>query len=58
VPPFPLIAKRIAQPGYYEDGAFGIRIESVLVAKRADFDRTFGNVEYVPTNGAAVCVLD
>lgn len=35
------------EPGYYEDGAFGIRIESVLVAKRADFDRTFGNVEFL-----------
>lgn len=25
-----------AEPGYYEDGAFGIRIENVLVVRRAD----------------------
>jgi Xaa-Pro aminopeptidase len=33
------------QPGYYEDGRFGIRLESVLVAKKADFATTFGGVE-------------
>ena len=35
------------QPGYYEDGHFGIRIESVLIARPAAFESTFGDVEFL-----------
>ncbi len=37
----------IYQPGYYEDGRFGIRIESVLVTRRAPFPSTFGDTEFL-----------
>jgi Xaa-Pro aminopeptidase len=35
------------EPGYYEDGAFGIRIENVLVAKEAATPFTFGGKPYL-----------
>jgi hypothetical protein len=35
-----------AEPGYYEDGAFGIRIESVLIVKEVDTPHRFGGVPY------------
>lgn len=39
-PPFP-------EPGYYEDGSFGIRLENVLVIKEADTKFNFGDKGYL-----------
>jgi Xaa-Pro aminopeptidase len=30
------------EPGYYEDGAFGIRIENLVVVKEADTPHRYG----------------
>ena len=35
------------EPGYYEDGAFGIRIENLLIARQADTAFQFGGLPYV-----------
>lgn len=35
------------EPGYYEDGAFGIRLENVLIVKDADTKFNFGNKGYL-----------
>jgi Xaa-Pro aminopeptidase len=35
------------EPGYYEDGAFGIRIENVLVAREAATPHRFGGKPYL-----------
>ncbi|KAF7720703.1 hypothetical protein EC973_006318 [Apophysomyces ossiformis] len=35
------------EPGYYEDGKFGIRIESVLLVREADTPNNFGDVGYL-----------
>lgn len=35
------------EPGYYEDGNFGIRLENVLVVKEADTKFNFGNKGYL-----------
>lgn len=40
----PLVPGNITsnEPAYYEEGAFGIRIESVLLVRKVDTDRNFG----------------
>lgn len=35
------------EPGYYKDGSFGIRIESVVVVKRMKTPNTFGGKNYL-----------
>ncbi|KAG8481627.1 hypothetical protein CXB51_026475 [Gossypium anomalum] len=35
------------EPGYYEDGTFGIRLENVLVIKEADTEFNFGDKGYL-----------
>ncbi|KAL5752745.1 hypothetical protein ACOSQ2_023252 [Xanthoceras sorbifolium] len=35
------------EPGYYEDGSFGIRLENVLIIKDADTQFTFGDKGYL-----------
>eukprot|EP00455_Lapot_gusevi_P006630 TRINITY_DN1282_c0_g1_i6.p1 TRINITY_DN1282_c0_g1~~TRINITY_DN1282_c0_g1_i6.p1 ORF type:complete len:371 (-),score=130.37 TRINITY_DN1282_c0_g1_i6:127-1239(-) len=35
------------EPGYYEDGQFGIRIESILAVKRLELPHRFGGVDYL-----------
>ncbi|MBA0771967.1 hypothetical protein Gotri_007422, partial [Gossypium trilobum] len=35
------------EPGYYEDGNFGIRLENVLVIKEADTEFNFGDKGYL-----------
>ncbi|XP_022775276.1 probable Xaa-Pro aminopeptidase P [Durio zibethinus] len=35
------------EPGYYEDGSFGIRLENVLVIKEADTEFNFGDKVYL-----------
>lgn len=34
------------EPGYYEDGAFGIRIENVCITVKADTPNNFGGKDY------------
>ncbi len=43
--------KRNAEPGYYEEGEFGIRIESDLIVKKSDVSErffAFENITMVP----------
>ncbi|KAI9487677.1 MAG: hypothetical protein EXX96DRAFT_473102, partial [Benjaminiella poitrasii] len=35
------------EPGYYEDGKFGIRIENVLIVRNADTPNNFGDRNYL-----------
>lgn len=35
------------EPGYYEDGEFGIRLENVLIVKEADTKFNFGDKGYL-----------
>ena len=35
------------EPGYYEDGSFGIRIENVMVAVKAETKHQFGDTQYL-----------
>jgi len=34
------------EPGYYEDGAFGIRIENQMIVKEVKTEHNFGNIKY------------
>lgn len=36
-----------SEPGYYEDGSFGIRLENVLVVKQAQTEFRFGDRQYL-----------
>lgn len=36
-----------AEPGYYEDGNFGIRLENVLVVNNAETEFNFGDKGYL-----------
>ena len=36
-----------SEPGYYEDGNFGIRLENVLIVKEADTKFNFGEKGYL-----------
>lgn len=36
-----------SEPGYYEDGNFGIRLENVLIVKDADTRFNFGDKGYL-----------
>jgi Xaa-Pro aminopeptidase len=35
------------EPGYYEDGSFGIRLENVLICKEANAKFNFGDKGYL-----------
>lgn len=35
------------EPGYYEDGAFGIRIENVVLVKEAETKYNFAGKKYL-----------
>ena len=35
------------EPGYYEDGSFGIRLENVLIVKEASTEFDFGDKGYL-----------
>lgn len=35
------------EPGYYADGKFGIRIENIVVVRRADTPNNFGGKGYL-----------
>jgi Xaa-Pro aminopeptidase len=36
----------VSEPGYYEDGKFGIRIENIVVVQSAKTPNNFGGKEY------------
>ncbi len=36
-----------AEPGYYEDGRFGIRIENVMLVRSAELGNNFGGKGYL-----------
>uniref|UniRef100_A0A2P2K073 Peptidase M24 C-terminal domain-containing protein n=1 Tax=Rhizophora mucronata TaxID=61149 RepID=A0A2P2K073_RHIMU len=36
-----------SEPGYYEDGNFGIRLENVLIINEADTEYNFGDKGYL-----------
>jgi len=37
----------LVEPGYYEDGSFGIRLENVLICKEANAKFNFGDKGYL-----------
>ena len=45
------------EPGYYEDGAFGIRIENLLICKAADTQYRFGGEAYYNFERLTFCPL-
>lgn len=55
VPPFPPLARggsrlttdAYAEPGYYADGRFGIRIENVVVCRDVPTPNNFGDKGYL-----------
>jgi Xaa-Pro aminopeptidase len=38
---------RAVEPGYYEDGAFGIRTENLVMVVKADTPHSFGGKPYL-----------
>lgn len=38
------------EPGYYHDGSFGIRIESVMAVKEVDTEHRLGNKTLMHTH--------
>lgn len=46
------------QPGYYEEGQFGIRIESVLEVVEVQTHRQFGQVQWFGFNRLTVVPID
>ena len=45
------------EPGYYEDGAFGIRIENILIVKEVKTDFNFGGKPYYGFENVTVVPL-
>lgn len=45
------------EPGYYEDGKFGIRIENVLIVKKLNTPSNFGNVDYYGFENLTMCPI-
>lgn len=46
------------EPGYYEDGKFGIRIENILLIKDAPSSlKTFGNIPYLAFQNVTMVIL-
>ena len=44
------------EPGYYEDGKYGIRIENVLLVKEAKTPNNFGDKGYLGFENVTMCV--
>lgn len=42
-----LLIPRATEPGYYENGRFGIRIENVLLVRKVDTPVKFNDVDYL-----------
>lgn len=45
------------EPGYYEDGNFGIRIEDVLLVKEAATRANFGGVKFHAFENITMCPI-
>lgn len=45
------------EPGYYEEGAFGIRIENLLIVKEAGTPFRFGEQPYLSFERLTMCPL-
>lgn len=45
------------EPGYYEDGAFGIRIENLLVIREQPTPHRFGGQAYLGFERLTLCPL-
>ena len=56
---YPLEAGMVVsnEPGYYEEGEFGIRIENLLVIKEADTPFRFGEQPYLAFERLTMCPL-
>ena len=44
------------EPGYYEDGKYGIRIENVLFVKEAKTPNNFGDKGFLGFENVTMCV--
>lgn len=51
IPFFPL------EPGYYEDGKYGIRIESIVIVREAGTPNNFGNKGYLGFEHVTMCPI-
>ncbi|KAG8964115.1 hypothetical protein FRC03_002189 [Tulasnella sp. 419] len=45
------------EPGYYKDGHFGIRIESIVIVRSADTPHNFGNKGYLGFEHVTMCPI-
>ena len=45
------------EPGYYEDGAFGVRIENLFIVREADTEFRFGGMSYYGSERLTVCPI-
>ena len=45
------------EPGYYEDGSFGIRIENLFIVREADTEFRFGGMSYYGSERLTVCPI-
>ncbi|KAJ9091009.1 hypothetical protein QFC19_009305 [Naganishia cerealis] len=45
------------EPGYYEDGAFGIRTENLVMVVKADTPNTFGGQPYLKFENLTMCPI-
>lgn len=56
---YPLEAGMVVsnEPGYYEDGEFGIRIENLLIVKEAETPFRFGEQPYLSFERLTMCPL-
>jgi len=43
------------EPGYYEDGKYGIRIEDIVITREADTPNNFGQKGYLRFENVTMC---
>ncbi len=48
----------ITEPGFYEDGAFGIRIENVELVKKVDTKYQFNQVDYLSMEPVTLVIIN
>lgn len=46
------------EPGYYEDGAFGIRIENICITVPADTMNNFANRKFLKFETVTMCPIE